>query len=74
MTNNSGFDPITYSPAPRKFARDVQNNWLGGVCAGIARYFGIDATLVRVLFVVSCLLPGPQVLLYLLLWLVIPKG
>ena len=46
---------------------------IGGVCAGIARYFGIDATLVRVLFVVSCLLPGPQFLLYLLLWLVMPK-
>jgi phage shock protein PspC (stress-responsive transcriptional regulator) len=47
---------------------------MGGVCSGIARYFGIDAALVRVLFVVSCLLPGPQFLLYLLLWLVMPKG
>ncbi|CAM3337834.1 PspC domain-containing protein [Tsukamurella hominis] len=76
MTENDPFAPNPYSPpAPpqKRFARDVQNNWIGGVCAGIARYFGIDATLVRVLFVVSCLLPGPQFLLYLLLWLVMPK-
>ena len=74
MTENSPFSQNPYPPAPQKrFARDTHNNWIGGVCAGIARYFGIDATLVRVLFVVSCLLPGPQFLLYLLLWLVMPK-
>ncbi|GBQ00290.1 PspC domain-containing protein [Streptomyces spongiicola] len=45
---------------------------IGGVCAALARRFGISATTVRVIFLVSCLLPGPQFLLYLALWLLLP--
>jgi len=46
---------------------------IAGVCAGLARRFDVSPTLVRVLFLVSCLLPGPQVLLYLALWIVVPS-
>lgn len=46
---------------------------IGGVCAALARRFGVSPTLVRVLFVASCLLPGPQVLLYLALWIILPS-
>ncbi len=46
---------------------------LGGVCAALAQRFGWDVTLVRVLAVVSIVLPGPQVLIYLVAWLVIPN-
>ena len=46
---------------------------LAGVCAGLARRFDVSPTLVRVLFVASCLLPGPQVLLYLALWIIVPS-
>jgi phage shock protein PspC (stress-responsive transcriptional regulator) len=46
---------------------------VGGVCAGLARRFDLSPTLVRVLFVVSCLLPGPQVLLYIALWVIVPS-
>jgi phage shock protein PspC (stress-responsive transcriptional regulator) len=46
---------------------------IAGVCAGLARRFGWDVTLVRVLAVVSILLPGPQVIVYLVMWLVIPQ-
>jgi phage shock protein C len=76
MSENLNYDPTPYTGAaqPKRFSRDLQNNWIGGVCAGIARYFGVQPALVRVLFVVSCLLPGPQFLLYLLLWLVMPKN
>lgn len=52
--------------------RPRQGRMIAGVCAGLARRFGLDPTLVRVAFVVSILLPGPQVLLYLALWIVIP--
>jgi phage shock protein PspC (stress-responsive transcriptional regulator) len=45
---------------------------LGGVCAGIADYFGWDRTAVRLLTVASIFLPGPQVLAYLVLWPVVP--
>jgi phage shock protein PspC (stress-responsive transcriptional regulator) len=46
---------------------------IGGVCAALARRFGTSATTVRVIFVVSCLLPGPQFLLYLVLWILLPS-
>lgn len=45
---------------------------LGGVCAGIARRYGMSTTALRVAFVVSCVLPGPQFLAYLLLWIILP--
>jgi phage shock protein PspC (stress-responsive transcriptional regulator) len=46
---------------------------IAGVCAGLARRFDTSPTLVRLVFVASCLLPGPQVLLYLALWVVVPS-
>ena len=45
---------------------------IAGVCAGLGRRLGVSPAAVRAAFVLSCLLPGPQVLLYLLLWLVMP--
>ena len=46
---------------------------IAGVCAGLARRFGVSPTLVRVLFVLSFFLPGPQILIYLVLWAIMPK-
>ena len=46
---------------------------IAGVCAALANRFGLSPFLVRLLFVLSLLLPGPQVLLYLVLWVVFPK-
>jgi len=46
---------------------------IAGVCAAIARRYDWSPTTVRVVFVVSCLLPGPQFLLYLALWIVLPQ-
>jgi phage shock protein PspC (stress-responsive transcriptional regulator) len=46
---------------------------VAGVCAGLARRFGVSTSLVRLLFVASMLLPGPQILLYAALWIVIPE-
>ncbi|MBF0672937.1 MAG: PspC domain-containing protein [Salinibacterium sp.] len=46
---------------------------IAGVCAAIANRFGWSATIVRLLFVLSILLPGPQVLIYVLLWIFVPK-
>lgn len=45
---------------------------IGGVCAALAERFELDVTLVRVLAVLSIFLPGPQVIAYLVAWLVIP--
>ena len=46
---------------------------IAGVCAGIADRLGVSRTLVRLAFVLSIVLPGPQVLLYVVLWIVIPS-
>jgi phage shock protein PspC (stress-responsive transcriptional regulator) len=46
---------------------------IAGVCAGIADRFGLSRTAVRLAFVVSIVLPGPQVVVYLLLWILIPS-
>ncbi|WP_157156509.1 MULTISPECIES: PspC domain-containing protein [unclassified Diaminobutyricimonas] len=45
---------------------------IAGVCLAIANRFGWNPTTVRVLTLLSLLLPGPQILLYLVLWIVIP--
>ena len=47
---------------------------IAGVCAGLAQRYGWSATGVRVAFIASCILPGPQFLVYLALWVVIPKA
>lgn len=54
-------------------ARSRDNRWIAGVCAGLARRFGLSPGLVRLLFVLSCLLPGPQVLIYIALWILMPR-
>ena len=52
--------------------RPRDDRMIAGVCSGIARRFGIEPTLVRILFVASLLLPGPQILIYLAAWLLMP--
>jgi phage shock protein C len=53
-------------------ARPSRGRVIAGVCAALARRFGMKPWQVRVLFVLSCLLPGPQILLYLALWIILP--
>ncbi|MGW3949938.1 PspC domain-containing protein [Streptomyces sp. NPDC004752] len=53
-------------------ARPTHGRMIGGVCAALARRFDTSATTMRVIFLVSCLLPGPQFLLYLALWFLLP--
>lgn len=50
-----------------------QDRWIAGVCSGLGRRFGISANTVRLLFVLSCLLPGPQFVVYLVLWVMMPS-
>lgn len=53
--------------------RPRDGRMIGGVCAGLARRFGISAKTMRIIFVLSCLLPGPQFLVYLALWVLLPN-
>lgn len=58
--------------APNRLVRPRDDRWIAGVCAGLARRFGLSPNLVRLLFVLSVLLPGPQFVIYIALWIVIP--
>jgi phage shock protein PspC (stress-responsive transcriptional regulator) len=53
--------------------RPRQGRVIGGVCAALAQRFDLKPWQVRVLFVLSCLLPGPQFLIYIALWIVVPS-
>ncbi|GAA1779087.1 PspC domain-containing protein [Actinomadura chokoriensis] len=53
--------------------RPRDNRMIAGVCAGLARRFGMTPGMVRLLFVLSCLLPGPQFVVYLVLWVMMPN-
>ena len=58
-----------------KVLRRSANKMIAGVCAGIAEYFGWEVTLFRVVFVVVSILSVafPGILVYLVLWVVMPK-
>jgi phage shock protein PspC (stress-responsive transcriptional regulator) len=52
--------------------RPLSGRILGGVCAGLAQRFGWNPATVRILFLLSCLLPGPQFIAYIAMWIIIP--
>jgi phage shock protein PspC (stress-responsive transcriptional regulator) len=56
-----------------RLVRPRDDRWIAGVCSGLGRRFGLPANLVRLLFVLSCLLPGPQFIVYLVLWIIMPN-
>ena len=53
--------------------RPENGRMIAGVCAGLADRFGWSVGTVRLLFLLSCLLPGPQFIVYLVLWVLIPR-
>ncbi len=50
-----------------------QQRWIAGVCSGLGQRFGLSANMVRLIFVVSTVLPGPQILVYIALWILMPS-
>ena len=63
---------MTY-PVNRRLTRDSRHAVIAGVCAGLARRYGLSRAGLRLAFVVSCVLPGPQFIAYLVLWGVMPR-
>ncbi|MDQ6936509.1 MAG: PspC domain-containing protein [Actinomycetota bacterium] len=57
---------------PRRLRRAREGKIIGGVCSGLADYFGVSRRTVRILAVLSIILPGPQVLAYLVMWAIVP--
>jgi phage shock protein PspC (stress-responsive transcriptional regulator) len=57
-----------------QLVRPRDDRWIAGVCSGLGRRYGLSPNLVRLLFVLSTVLPGPQFVIYILLWILIPNG
>ena len=66
--------PAASSPPPRRLARLMTEKKIAGVCAGVARYFDVDVTLVRVLWLVLAVVTViPGFIAYLVAWIAMPK-
>jgi phage shock protein C len=66
--------PQNYPEKPvRRLTRSGSDKMIAGVCGGIAEYFNVDATLVRVITVVLALFFGGGFIAYLLAWIIMPK-
>jgi phage shock protein C len=58
----------------KKLYRSTVDRRIGGVCGGLAEYFNIDPTLVRVLFVLGLLAVGGTFWAYLIMWIIVPES
>jgi phage shock protein C len=59
-------------PRPQPLYRPFHDRMLAGVASGVARYFGVDVTIVRIVFAVLAVMGGAGIPLYLAGWLLIP--
>jgi phage shock protein PspC (stress-responsive transcriptional regulator) len=57
----------------KRLERKLEGRWLAGVCAGLADYLGVDATLIRVIFAVLTVFGGFGALAYVLAWALMPE-
>lgn len=57
----------------KKLYLDQQHKVIGGVCAGLADYLNIDVTIIRILFLITFIFKGGGGLLYIILWIAVPK-
>ena len=58
----------------QRLVRTVRDKWIGGVCGGIAKYFGWDSAVVRLIYVFLTLFTAfSGVLAYIILWIVMPR-
>jgi len=56
----------------KKLYRSRRDRMIAGVCGGLAEYFNVDPTVVRLIFVLFFILGGAAFLVYLLMWLIVP--
>jgi len=54
--------------------RSRKHRIIAGVCGGIAERYSMSPTTVRLLALLSCLLPGPQFIIYIVMWILVPKA
>lgn len=71
-TENEGEFYNSFNRPVRRLYRDTVNKSLGGVCSGLAIYFGLDTLLVRILFVVVFFMGSAGFWIYIILWVAVP--
>jgi len=70
----SSYQRSSNSRPSKKFYRDTDNSYIGGVSAGLGHYFGIDAIWIRLIWIILIFGAGTGVLLYILLWILVPEA
>jgi phage shock protein PspC (stress-responsive transcriptional regulator) len=65
---------FTYGTEPRRLFRDPDDHLVAGVCSGIANYFDFNPVWVRLLFALALAFAGTGFILYVILWIVVPKA
>ena len=71
---NSKTNKTASNSASKKLFRDNDDKFLGGVCAGLGHFIGIDALWVRILWLVLVSFFGTGILLYIILWILVPTA
>ncbi len=66
--------PDTSEDGVKRLFRDTDNAMLAGVAAGLGKYFGVEAVIVRLIFIALTLFGGSGILLYVILWLLVPEA
>jgi phage shock protein PspC (stress-responsive transcriptional regulator) len=71
-TGSSAAPPMY--PARKRLVRSTNDRKIAGVCGGLADYFDLDPTIIRVLWVLALLCAGTGLLAYIILWIAVPEG
>ena len=66
--------PQSRAKGHKRLFRNVEDRMLGGVCSGLGAYFNIDTVWVRIAFLIALVFAGGSILVYLVLWIVIPPA
>jgi phage shock protein PspC (stress-responsive transcriptional regulator) len=72
--SKSSYSSSYHRGRSKRLYRDTENSVIGGVSSGLGAYFNIDPLIVRILFVVFLFVGGSSLLIYLILWIVLPKA
>ena len=64
---------IIQPETPKRLKRSNVDKMMAGVCGGLAKYFEIDSTLIRLAFAFAAVFAGTGVLVYLVMWIIVPK-
>jgi phage shock protein C len=69
----TGVAPVPRVTPRRRLSRPMYDKKIAGVCAGFARYFGMDVTLMRVLWLIVALGTGIFFIVYIVAWIAMPR-